>query len=92
MPEPVTRKEFLEIVKEKTGVSSLAAADAVASQVIEAITTAASKGPLVLRGFGTFKTTMQPARTMRNPQTGAPVDVPAREKLSFKMSAKLRVD
>lgn len=92
MPEPVTRKEFLEIVKRKTGANSLAAADFMATQVVDSIISAAGKGPLVIRGFGTFKTALQPARTMRNPQTGDPVAVPAREKLTFKMSAKLRAD
>lgn len=92
MSKQVTRKEFLEIVKQTTGLASLTAADATADAVIEAIIFAAGQGTLVIRGFGTFKTVLQPARTRRNPRTGEPVLVPAREKVTFKMSSKLRED
>lgn len=41
---------------------------------------------LILRGFGTFKRIAVAARTARNPQTGAPVEVPARSVLRFTAS------
>jgi len=37
-------------------------------------------------GFGTFARKAKAARTARNPQTGAPIAVPARSVLAFKAS------
>ena len=39
---------------------------------------------LIIRGFGTFEVKHKAARTARNPQTGLPVEVPARSELTFK--------
>lgn len=39
---------------------------------------------LIIRGFGTFEVKHKPARTARNLRTGMPVDVPARDVLTFK--------
>ena len=41
---------------------------------------------VVMRGFGTFKAKPVPARTGRNPQTGAPVEIPEHIKVVFKPS------
>ena len=43
-----------------------------------------------LRGFGTFKVRHRKARTGRNPRTGEPVEVPARDVPVFKPSRLLR--
>jgi DNA-binding protein HU-beta len=42
------------------------------------------RGKLVIRGFGTFEVVERPARTMRNPQTGGTIDVPAKQVVKFK--------
>ncbi|CAL7959887.1 DNA-binding protein HU-beta [Alphaproteobacteria bacterium] len=47
-------------------------------------------GKLPLIGFGTFKTTKVPAMTIRNPQTGRPMDVSARIRVSFSAGSKLK--
>lgn len=39
---------------------------------------------LILRGFGTFEVKRKPARTARNVRTGLPVEVAARDVLTFK--------
>lgn len=92
MSKHVTKKEFDEIVKQEASVSSLVAAVDMADAVVRSIVFASGKGTLVIRGFGTFRTKIQPARTRRNPRTGEPVNVPAREVLTFKMSKNLRRD
>ncbi|MBT6603162.1 MAG: HU family DNA-binding protein [Nitrosomonadales bacterium] len=59
--------------------------------VIESITGALKKGDTVtLIGFGTFKTAKRAARTGRNPQTGAELQIPARTVPSFKAGAALK--
>lgn len=41
-------------------------------------------------GFGTFSKRRRPARTLRHPRTGAPVDVPATETLAFSVGSDLK--
>lgn len=41
---------------------------------------------LILRGFGTFERKLREARTARNPQTGQPIQVPAKATLRFRAS------
>lgn len=43
---------------------------------------------LIIRGFGTFEVKHKPARTARNVRTGLPVEVAAREVLTFKAAKK----
>ena len=43
-----------------------------------------------LRGFGTFKVRRRKARKARNPRTGEPVEVPARDLPVFRPSRLLR--
>lgn len=41
-------------------------------------------------GFGTFKRAYRAPRTARNPQTGEPIDVPAKYAVNFKASSTLK--
>ncbi len=43
-------------------------------------------------GFGSFSTTRRAARTGRNPQTGAPVDVKASTAMKFSASSVLKAE
>lgn len=54
--------------------------------VLDGIGTWAKNNKLILRGFGTFEVKHKPARTARNVRTGLPVEVPARDVLTFKAS------
>ena len=47
-------------------------------------------GTVELRGFGTFYVRDADAYTARNPQTGEPVDVPARRMAAFRPASGLR--
>lgn len=42
---------------------------------------------LTIVGMGAFSFKDVPARTVRNPQTGKPLDVPAKRKFTFKASS-----
>ena len=46
--------------------------------------------PVRLAGFGTLKTLDVAPRTVRNPRTGEPIDVPARKRVKFSASAALK--
>lgn len=43
-----------------------------------------STDPVIIKGFGTFKTVTRKARTARNPKTGEAVQVPEKTVLAFK--------
>lgn len=55
--------------------------DAVLASIEERV---ANKEVVTLRGFGTFKTKTTKARTGRNPQTGAEIQIESKEKVTFK--------
>ncbi len=51
---------------------------------------APTDGKVELRGFGSFRVRQHRARRGRNPQTGMPVDVPAKRVPYFKVGKELR--
>lgn len=62
---------------------------ATVATVVDALLTAisdyAERGEKVaITGFGAFACKTRPARTGRNPQTGLPIDIPAKTTLNFK--------
>lgn len=70
---------------------SKAAAGRSLDAFIEAVTEALKEGDSVaLVGFGTFAVRERAARAGRNPQTGAPIDIPAGKIPSFKPGKALK--
>jgi DNA-binding protein HU-beta len=59
--------------------------------LLENVTRALKKGERAsLVGFGTFTVARRRARTGRNPQTGAPITIPARRVVRFSAGKALR--
>ena len=86
----MTREEIVAMAAEDAGVSKAKAA-AVLSSVLDSITDALSEGDKVtFVGFGTFSTSDRAARTGRNPQTGATIQIPATTVPKFKAGKKLK--
>jgi DNA-binding protein HU-beta len=86
----LNKSELVDLVASKTDLdkkSSALAVDAVIDGVIEAVR-AGDKVSLV--GFGTFVPTQRAARTGRNPQTGAPVDIAASKSVRFSPGAAFK--
>ena len=66
-------------------------ADAALKAVQGAIAAALTRGDkITLPGFGTFKVVETAARTGRNPQTGEPVEIPAKRKIKFNPTQALK--
>ena len=64
---------------------SKAAAEKALNSAIEGISGALKKGDSVtLIGFGTFSISKRAARKGRNPQTGAEINIPAKNVVKFK--------
>ena len=86
----MNKGELIDAVAAATDDTKAGAGRAV-DAVIESITGALKKGDTVtLIGFGTFKTAKRAARTGRNPQTGAELQIPARTVPSFISGAALK--
>lgn len=82
--------ELIEAVAAKAGLTKADAGRAL-DTTLEVITNALAKGDKVpLVGFGTFAVSKRSARVGRNPQTGAEVQIPARNAVTFKAGASLK--
>ena len=81
-----------ELIDAIAGDANLSKADA--KRALEAVTTNVTKalkggGKVALIGFGTFSISNRAARTGRNPQTGATIQIKAKKVAKFKAGAAL---
>ena len=86
----VNKSELIEAITTEADVSKAAAGRAL-DAVIAAVTGALKDGESVsLVGFGTFSVKARAARTGRNPQTGAAIQIAAANIPSFKAGKALK--
>lgn len=86
----MNKRELVEAVAGGAGISKADAGGAV-DAALNAISGALVRGDRVqISGFGTFEVRHRAARTGRNPQTGAPVQIAASKAPSFKASKTLK--
>ena len=86
----VNKSELIEAVAGSADISKAAAGRAI-DAVVESVTSALKKGDQVtLIGFGTFSVKDRAARTGRNPQTGAEIQIAAAKIPSFKAGKGLK--
>jgi DNA-binding protein HU-beta len=80
----MNKSQLAEAAAERAGLSKGEAAKAL-DAVLDSITSALQSGEKVsLTGFGTFEVRNRAARTARNPQTGAEMQVAASKAPAFK--------
>jgi len=86
----MTKTELIKQIAERADLSQAKATEAL--QAFEAaVTSELSKGgEVALIGFGTFKITDRAARTGRNPQTGAEIQIAASKVPTFKAGKGLK--
>ena len=86
----MTKAELIDAVAEASGVSK-ADAERTIGAFFDIVVSSTKKGDKVAwPGFGSFSTTKRPARTGRNPQTGAPVKIAASTAMKFTASSTLK--
>ena len=86
----MTKAELIAQVAGKAQIRKVDAEKAV-NGLIEIISnTLKSQGRLALAGFGTFMVAQRKAREGRNPQTGAPIKIPATKVVKFKPGKQLK--
>lgn len=87
----MTKSELVEKMAADAKISKSAAGAALESFMIN-VTKALKKknGKVTLVGFGTFAKVRRKARKGRNPQTGEPIKIKARNVVTFKAGKKLK--
>ena len=84
------KSDLVDAIAGRAGVPKSQAQNIV-EDVLELIAEGLTKGDKIdLRGFGTFSVRDSAARTGRNPQTGEPIQIPARKQPGFKPGKELR--
>ena len=86
----MSKQELVNLMAEKSGITKKDAETALAS-FVDGVKGALKKGDSVtLVGFGTFSVSRRNARQGRNPQTGATINIPARNVPVFKAGKGLK--
>ncbi len=87
----MTKAELISQMAKDAKISKVAAG-AVLESFMSNVTKALKKkeGKVTLVGFGTFQRARQKARTGRNPQTGAPIKIKAKNVVKFKAGKALK--
>jgi DNA-binding protein HU-beta len=85
----MNKKELVDYISDSAGITKIQA-DKALQGTLEGITKALKdKESVTLIGFGTFSTVGREARKGRNPQTGKPIDIPAKTVVKFKVGKTL---
>ena len=86
----MNRKELVDEIADMTGQSKNVVEGFIASFIDAVSKNMKKKDGVRLVGFGTFSVAKRKARSGRNPQTGAEIQIPARKAPVFKAGTLLR--
>jgi DNA-binding protein HU-beta len=86
----VNRSDLVDEIAHGAGIEKRHAEAAISAFVDSVVSTAKAGERLSIFGFGTFTPSHRPARTGRNPRTGAPVKVAARNVVKFSPATAFR--
>ena len=85
----MNKSELIDSISADAGISKAEAKKAVESFASNVTKTLSSGGKLSLVGWGTFSTSVRPAREGRNPQTGKAIKIAEKTVVKFKAGAML---
>jgi len=85
----MNKQELVAAMAEKAGLSKVDAEKALSAFIETTKDTLAKKESIQLIGFGTFSISERAARTGRNPQTGAEIQISAKNVAKFKAGKAL---
>ncbi len=86
----ITKAELLDRVASESGATKKDVEEVLGAFFDTAVAAAKNGDKVSWPGFGSFEGIKKKASTGRNPQTGAPVKIPARKALKFKASSTMR--
>ena len=85
----MNKAQLIDAIAEKAGLTKADSKKAL-DAFVDATTEALKNGDRVaLIGFGSFSVSTRSARTGRNPQSGAPIEIPEKKVVKFKAGAEL---
>ena len=86
----MTKADLVDLVAKKANLTNKAARESVQA-ILDAVRDALKRGEkVVVTGFGTFSVRSRAARTGRNPQTGASIQIPSRKTPGFTAGKALK--
>jgi DNA-binding protein HU-beta len=85
----MNKSDLIDAMAADAGISKAAAKSALESFMGSVTSTLKGGGKVALVGFGTFSVSARSARTGRNPQTGAEIQIAAKNVAKFKAGAGL---
>lgn len=88
--KPLTKKQIVKEIAEETGVTSKEVASVLDCLNALAIKEVKSTGQFRMCDLGKLKLRIRSARTMRNPQTGKPIKVPAKKVVKFTVAKAVK--
>lgn len=86
----MNKSELIDAIAESADLSKASATRALDAMIDTIADSLKSGDQVVLVGFGTFSVKDRAARTGRNPQTGAPIEIAAARIPSFKAGKALK--
>ncbi|TET92980.1 MAG: HU family DNA-binding protein [Desulfobacteraceae bacterium] len=86
----MTKAELISAIAKSTGLTKADSERSLNAFLATAKATIKKKGRLPLAGFGTFVVVNRKARTGRNPQTGAPIQIKASKVVRFRPGKELK--
>ena len=86
----MTKAELIAGIAKEAGLTKAGAERALNAFVALSKTAIKKEGKLPLAGFGTFVVVNRKARTGRNPQTGAPIQIKASKVVRFRPGKELK--
>ncbi len=85
----MNKTELIDAIAKKAGITKTDAKKALEAYTAVTAETLKAGDKIVLVGFGSFSVTKKPARTGRNPRTGAAIKIAAKKVVKFKAGADL---
>jgi DNA-binding protein HU-beta len=86
----MNKSELIDKIAKDAKISKVQAGSALNSAIEGVTLTLKKSGKVTLVGFGTFSVSSRKARTGRNPQTGAPLKIPAKKVTKFVAGLELK--
>jgi len=86
----MNKSEMIDKIAKDAKISKVQAGNALNSAIEGVTQTLKKSGKVTLVGFGTFSVSSRKARTGRNPQTGAPLKIPAKKVTKFVAGLELK--
>ncbi|MEG3764985.1 HU family DNA-binding protein [Alteromonas sp. 14N.309.X.WAT.G.H12] len=86
----MNKSELIAKMSEKADIPKKTAADALEAYIASVTEALKKDDSVALIGFGTFSVKERSARSGRNPQTGATIEIPAKKNPIFKAGTLLK--